>query len=158
MKKIMETKDMKELIVSAIKDGTVIDHIPARSLFKVISTLELQRIETPITIGFNFESKRLGKKGIIKISEKFPDGNDLNKISLFAPEAKINIIRDYKVVEKKSVQVPDVIEGIVKCMNPKCITNLEKVKTHFTVIEKKNVTLKCHYCEKITDQDHFEMK
>lgn len=154
----METKDMKELIVSAIKDGTVIDHIPAGSLFKVISTLELQKIETQVTIGFNFESKRLGKKGIIKISEKFPDGNDLNKISLFAPEAKINIIKNYKVVEKKNVQVPDTIEGIVKCMNPKCITNHEKVKTHFTVLEKKNVTLKCRYCEKITDQEHFEMK
>ena len=154
----METKDMKELKVSAIKDGTVIDHIPASSLFKVISTLDLQKMATPITIGFNFESKRLGQKGIIKISEKFPDQNDLNKISLFAPEAKINIIRDYKVVEKKSVQVPDVVEGIVKCMNPKCITNLEKVKTRFSVLEKKNVTLKCHYCEKITDQDHFEMK
>lgn len=153
----MDTKDMKELKVSAIKDGTVIDHIPAKSLFKVISILHLQKIETPITIGSNFESKRLGQKGIIKISEKFPDDNDLNKISLFAPDAKINIIRDYKVVEKKDVQVPDTIEGIVKCMNPKCITNHENVLTQFKVIEKKNVALKCRYCEKITDQDHFEM-
>ena len=149
---------MKELKVSAIKDGTVIDHIPAKSLFKVISILHLQKIETPITIGSNFESKRLGHKGIIKISEKFPDDNDLNKISLFAPDAKINIIRDYKVVEKKDVQVPDTIEGIVKCMNPKCITNHENVMTQFKVIEKKNVALKCRYCEKITDQDHFEMR
>lgn len=154
----MDTKDMKELKVSAIKDGTVIDHIPAKSLFKVISILQLQKIETPITIGSNFESKRLGQKGIIKIAEKFPEGNDLNKIALFAPEAKINIIRNYKVVEKKDVQVPDVIEDIVKCMNPKCITNHENVMTRFTVIEKKNVTLKCRYCEKITDQDHFEMR
>ena len=154
----MDTKDMKELKVSAIKDGTVIDHIPAKSLFKVISILHLQKIETPITIGSNFESKRLGQKGIIKISEKFPDDNDLNKISLFAPDAKINIIRDYKVVEKKDVQVPDTIEGIEKCMNPKCITNHENVLTQFKVIEKKNVALKCRYCEKITDQDHFEMR
>jgi aspartate carbamoyltransferase regulatory subunit len=154
----METKDMKELKVSAIKDGTVIDRIPAKSLFKVISILQLNKIETPITIGSNFESKQLGQKGIIKISEKFPSEHDLNKISLFAPEAKINIIRDYKVVEKKDVQVPDTIEGIVKCMNPKCITNQENVPTYFHVIEKKNVTLKCKYCEKITDQDHFEMK
>ena len=154
----MDSKEMKELKVSAIKDGTVIDHIPAKSLFKVISILHLQKIETPITIGSNFESKRLGQKGIIKISEKFPDDNDLNKISLFAPDAKINIIKDYKVVEKKEVQVPDTIEGIVKCMNPKCITNHENVMTQFKVIEKKNVALKCRYCEKITDQDHFEMR
>lgn len=149
---------MKELKVSAIKEGTVIDHIPARSLFKVISILELQKMDTQITIGYNFESKRLGQKGIIKISDKFPSQKDLNKIALFAPEAKINIIRDYKVVEKDNVQVPDNIEGIVKCMNPKCITNQENVKTKFVVIEKKNVTLKCNYCEKITDQEHFEMK
>ena len=154
----MDTKDMKELKVSAIKDGTVIDHIPAKSLFKVISILQLHKIQTPITIGSNFESKRLGHKGIIKIAEKFPDDNDLNKIALFAPEAKINIIKDYKVVEKKDVQVPDTIEDIVKCMNPKCITNHENVMTRFVVIEKKNVTLKCRYCEKITDQDHFEMR
>ncbi len=149
---------MKELKVSAIKEGTVIDHIPARSLFKVISILELQKMDTQITIGYNFESKRLGQKGIIKISDKFPSQKDLNKIALFAPEAKINIIRDYKVVEKDNVQVPDAIEGIVKCMNPKCITNQENVKPKFTVLEKKNVTLKCNYCEKITDQDHFEMR
>ncbi len=149
---------MKELKVSAIKEGTVIDHIPARSLFKVISILELQKMDTQITIGYNFESKRLGQKGIIKISDKFPSQKDLNKIALFAPEAKVNIIRDYKVVEKDNVQVPDNIEGIVKCMNPKCITNQENVKTKFTVLEKKNVTLKCNYCEKITDQDHFEMR
>ena len=154
----MESKDMKELKVSAIKEGTVIDHIPARSLFKVISILELQKMDTQITIGYNFESKRLGQKGIIKISDKFPSQKDLNKIALFAPEAKINIIRDYKVVEKDNVQVPDSIEGIVKCMNPKCITNQENVKPKFTVLEKKNVTLKCNYCEKITDQDHFEMR
>ena len=149
---------MKELKVSAIKEGTVIDHIPARSLFKVISILELQKMDTQITIGYNFESKRLGQKGIIKISDKFPSQKDLNKIALFAPEAKINIIRDYKVVEKDNVQVPDSIEGIVKCMNPKCITNQENVKPKFAVLEKKNVTLKCNYCEKITDQEHFEMR
>lgn len=154
----MDTKNLKELKVSAIKDGTVIDHIPASTLFKVISILELNKIETPITIGSNFESKRLGKKGIIKIAEKFPDDNDLNKIALFAPDAKINIIRDYQVVEKKVVQVPDTIEGIVKCMNPKCITNHENVVTRFRVSEKKHVALKCFYCEKITDQEHFEMR
>lgn len=152
----METK--KELVVSAIKDGTVIDHIPAKSLFKVISILELHKMETPITIGSNLESKKLGKKGIIKISDKFPNDNDLNKIALFAPEAKINIIRNYEVVEKKIVQLPDTIEGIVKCMNPKCITNFEEVKPKFTVIDKKNVALKCMYCEKITNQENFEMR
>jgi aspartate carbamoyltransferase regulatory subunit len=148
----------KELKVSAICNGTVIDHIPAKNLFKVISILELQKIDTQITIGVNFESKKLGQKGIIKIAEKFPDDNDLNKIALIAPEAKINIIKDYKVVEKKVVKVPESVEGIMKCMNPKCISNHEKVRPRFKVLINKDVSLKCQYCEKITDQEHFEMQ
>ncbi|GAB4292354.1 MAG: aspartate carbamoyltransferase regulatory subunit [Marinilabiliales bacterium] len=152
----METK--KELKVSAIKDGTVIDHIPANSLFKVINILELDKLDTQITFGTNFDSKKLGKKGIIKISNRFPDTNDLNKISMLAPDAKINIIKNYQVVEKIKVTVPNQIEGIFKCMNPKCITNNENVKQKFLVLNnRKQITLKCHYCEKFTDQEHFEI-
>lgn len=149
--------DKKHLMVSAIKDGTVIDHIPAKSLFKVISILGLNKIENQITFGFNLESKKLGKKAIIKIADLFFPEEDINKIALVAPEAKLNIIRDYAVVEKKVVQVPDEINGIVKCFNPQCITNHEKITTRFTVIRKRDVALKCHYCEKITDQEHIEI-
>jgi len=151
----MEQK--KELVVSAIKDGTVIDHIPAKVLFKVLSILELENIDSPITIGNNLRSEKLGKKGIIKIAGKFPDKNVLNKIALFAPLAKINIIKNYEVVEKKIVELPDVIEGIVKCINPKCITNHENMKTFFYVIDKNNVALKCKYCEKITTQENLKI-
>ena len=73
------------------------------------------------------------------------------------PDAKLNIIKDYEVVEKKVVEVPDHITGIVKCMNPKCITNYEHVKTRFRIISKKNVSLRCHYCEKITNQENFKI-
>ncbi|MFH2094138.1 MAG: aspartate carbamoyltransferase regulatory subunit [Bacteroidota bacterium] len=148
----------KELKVSAIKNGTVIDHIPAHSLFKVISILELERIDTQISFGTNFESKKLGKKGIIKIAEKFPDATDINKIALFTPEAKINIIKDYQVVEKTNVKVPEKIDGIIRCMNPKCITNNDNVTTKFTVINNGTITLRCHYCEKYTDQKNFELR
>jgi len=154
----MEHKERKELKVSAIKNGTVIDHIPAKYLFKVISILELSTIDTQITIGYNFDSKLLGKKGIIKIAEKFPDEKDLNKIAMIAPEAKINIIRDYNVVDKKSVEVPNYIEGIMKCMNPKCITNNDNVVPRFDVLSKTDIALKCCYCEKITDHEHFELR
>jgi aspartate carbamoyltransferase regulatory subunit len=148
-------KDKKQLQVNAIKDGTVIDHIPAKNLFKVISILGLDKIETPITFGTNLESKRLGSKAIVKISDVFFHENEINKIALVAPEAKLNIIRDYEVTEKKLVEVPDEIVGIAKCFNPKCITNNEPVKTRFYVLSKKEVTLKCYYCEKITDQEHI---
>ena len=150
-------KEPKQLSVSAIENGTVIDHVPAKNLFKVIQILGLDKIENQITFGTNLESKKLGRKAIIKISELFFKDEDINKIALVAPDAKLNIIRGYEVVEKKVVEVPDVITGIARCMNPKCITNYEHVTTRFRVIAKKNVALKCHYCEKITDQDNLHI-
>jgi aspartate carbamoyltransferase regulatory subunit len=145
----------RQLKVSAIKNGTVIDHIPAKNLFKVITILGLDKLTTMITFGNNLESKKLGHKAIIKLSDKFFEDDEINKIALVAPEAKLNIIKDYEVVEKKVVSVPDQIYAIVKCFNPKCITNNENVKTKFTVVSKKEVSLRCHYCEKITYQDEM---
>ncbi len=151
----MDTNNNK-LEVSAIKDGTVIDHIPAGNLFKVISILDLDNIKGTITFGTNFKSDRLGKKAIIKLSNVFFKERDINRIALVAPQAKLNIIKDYKVVEKKVVEVPDEIEGIVKCVNPKCITNHEEIRTKFIVVEKEKIKLRCNYCEKITDPEHID--
>lgn len=150
-------KKKPKLKVSAIKDGTVIDHIPAQSLFKVISILKLDKIENQITFGTNLESGKLGKKAIIKVSDTFFADSEINKIALIAPHAKLNIIKDYEVVEKKIVEIPDNIKGIVKCFNPKCITNHEKITTGFRVITKEPVALKCKYCEKITAEDQIRM-
>jgi len=149
--------DKKQLLVSAIESGTVIDHIPASSLFKVIKILGLDRIRNQITFGTNLESKTSGKKAIIKIAGKFFEDDDIDRIALVAPKAKLNIIRDYQVIEKRVVEVPDTINAIAKCMNPKCITNFEKVTTHFRVVSKEPVALKCLYCEKITDQERLEI-
>jgi len=145
----------KQLSVSAIKEGTVIDHVPASVLFKVVSILNLEKLDTMITIGNSLGSEKLGKKGIIKLSKVFFEDNDINKIALVAPCAKLNIIRNYEVVEKRVVAIPDEITGIAKCVNPKCITNNEKVITRFEVISKSDVKLKCHYCEKITNQNNI---
>ncbi len=150
-------KEPKQLSVSAIENGTVIDHIPANNLFKVIQILGLDKIDTQTTFGTNLGSNKLGKKAIVKLADVFFEDDDINRIALVAPQAKLNIIRDYEVVEKSVVEVPDEIIGIAKCVNPKCITNFEKVKTKFRVVSKDNVSLKCHYCEKITDQEHLEI-
>ena len=147
----------KRLSVSAIKEGTVIDHVPASALFKVVSILNLEKLDTMITIGNSLGSDKLGKKGIIKLSKVFFKDDDINKIALVAPCAKLNLIRDYEVVEKRVVEIPDVIVGIAKCVNPKCITNNEAVTTRFEVVSKSEVKLKCHYCEKITDQNNIEI-
>ena len=147
----------KQLSVSAIKEGTVIDHIPASALFKVVSILNLDKLDTMITIGNSLESGKLGKKGIIKLSRVFFKDEEIDKIALVAPSAKLNIIKDYDVVEKRVVEIPDEIRSIAKCVNPKCITNNEKVATRFEVVSKTEVKLKCHYCEKITDQERIEI-
>ena len=148
----------KQLKVSAIKNGTVLDHIPADQLFKVIDILGLSRSGNQITFGTNLESKLLGKKAIIKISDKFFKDDDINRIALIAPQAKINIIHDFEVVEKKVLSIPASIEGIAKCMNPACVTNHQNILTRFTTIaDSPDVKLLCRYCEKITDLKNLKI-
>lgn len=144
----------KELQVAALKSGTAIDHIPPEQLFKVVTILRLQDLDNRITIGNNLVSRKMGTKGIIKISDMFFEEDEINRIALVAPKVVLNIIKNYEVVDKKRVTLPDVIMGIVKCNNPKCITNNEPMKTRFDVVDKDNVTLQCHYCEiKINKED-----
>ena len=146
----------KELVVSALENGTVLDHIPAENIYKALDILNLKGIESQITIGTNLTSRIYGKKGIIKIADKFFEDEDLNKLALIAPKATVNIIRDFKVVEKKKIVMPEVIVGIAKCKNPKCVTNHQPIKTKFKTIDKGNeVALLCSYCEKITDSKHI---
>ena len=153
-----DQKKKLKLKVSAIKEGTVIDHIPAKNLFNVISILGLDIINNQITFGTNLESEKLGAKAIIKVSDKFFEDDEINKIALIAPHAKLNIIRDYEVVEKRVVEIPDTITGIVKCFNPKCITNNEQVTTCFKVVSTDPILLKCRYCEKITTASQIRMR
>ncbi|HCE56305.1 MAG TPA: aspartate carbamoyltransferase regulatory subunit [Prolixibacteraceae bacterium] len=153
-----DQKKKLKLKVSAIKEGTVIDHIPAKNLFNVISILGLDIINNQITFGTNLESEKLGAKAIIKVSDKFFEDDEINKIALIAPHAKLNIIRDYEVVEKRVVEIPDSITGIVKCFNPKCITNNEQVTTCFKVVSTDPISLKCRYCEKITTAGQIRMR
>lgn len=148
-------ENKQELQVAALKDGTVIDHIPSDKLFTVVSLLGLEHMDNNITIGFNLESKKLNKKGIIKIAGKFFCDEEINRISVVAPHVKLNIIRDYEVVEKKEVQMPDELKGIIKCANPKCITNNEPMPTLFHVVDKENCVVKCHYCEKEQRKEEF---
>lgn len=140
--------DKKELQVAALENGTVIDHIPSEKLFTVVSLLGLEHMSNNITIGFNLQSKKLGKKGIIKIADKFFTDDEINRIAVVAPNVKLNIIRNYEVVEKRELTLPDELIGIVKCANPQCITNNESMPTRFHVIDKDKCIIRCHYCEK----------
>ncbi len=153
----MEEK-VKHLRVSAIENGTVIDHICADAVFKVIRILGLDVFDSMVLFATNLDSKKLGKKGIIKVSNKTFQPAELNKISLVSPHATIIEIEEYQVKSKMVVETPDLISGIAKCFNPKCITNTEEVATRFAVIDKENIRLKCNYCEKITRAENLEFK
>ncbi len=149
--------EKKELQVAALENGTVIDHIPSEKLFTVVSLLGIQEMTNNITIGFNLASKKLGKKGIIKVADRFFTDEEINRIAVVAPNVKLNIIRNYEVVEKREVVLPDELRGIVKCANPKCITNNEPMPTRFHVIDKENCVIKCHYCEKEQRREEIEV-
>lgn len=138
--------DKKELAVAALRAGTVIDHIPSSELFKAARILGIENIHTSVTIGNNLHSAKLGTKGIIKVADVEFDDATLNRIAIIAPSAVVNIIRDFHVVEKRPVTLPPTITGIVKCSNPKCITNNEPMPTRFHVVSDEPVVIRCHYC------------
>lgn len=144
----MQTDNKKERLVAAINNGTVIDHIPADKTYQVASLLQLFDLKTPVTIGINYVSKLVGTKGIIKVSDKFFTDEEISRLSVVAPKVVLNIINNYEVVEKKTVETPDELRGIVRCNNPMCITNNEPMSTVFHVIDKEQRICKCHYCEK----------
>lgn len=148
----------KKLKVEALCNGTVIDHIPSDKLFEVISILKLDQTPCQVTFGVNFESSKLGTKGIIKVADTFFAQDEINKITLIAPNASLNVIRNYEVTEKKALELPDEITDIIACSNPKCISNNEQMKSRFTVVDKENLTLRCHYCERVMHQEDLKLK
>lgn len=143
--------------VAALENGTAIDHIPSDAVFKVVTLLQLQKLNNRITIGNNLKSSKMGSKGIIKVSDKFFREDEINRIALVAPNVNLNIISNFEVVEKKKVVLPDEIIEIVRCNNPKCITNNERMKTRFHVIDKELVELQCHYCELKIRKEEIEL-
>ena len=147
----------KERLVAAIKNGTVIDHIPSDKTFQVVNLLDLAHLSATVTIGFNYPSTKVGKKGIIKVSDRFFTDDEISRLSVVAPNVVLSIIHDYEVVEKKTVVTPDELHGIVKCNNPKCITNNEPMATVFNVVDKALGILRCHYCDKEQDINHVEL-
>lgn len=151
------TELKKELKVAALENGTVIDHIPSDKLFKVVEILKLSSLDKAITIGNNFNSERIGKKGIIKIADYFFKEKDINRIAVVAPKAKINIIRNYEVTEKYEVVLPDELIDTIKCNNPKCITNNEPMHSFFYIEDKEEGTVKCKYCEQVVSIEDIKL-
>ncbi len=139
---------MRAFKVYAIKNGTVIDHIPDGKGVEIIDLLNLRSWKKIVTLGMSFSSKKLGTKDIVKIEDRELSQNEANKIAIIAPTASINIIRNFKLIRKAQVQIPEVIEGMVKCSNPACITNHDHVRTKFYLETARPLLVRCHYCER----------
>ena len=149
--------DTSQLLVRRIKDGTVLDHIENGKALIVLRVLDITGKEgNVVTVALNVPSNKHSKKDIIKVENKFLEKDETDKLALIAPHATINIIRDYKLVEKRIINLPDSIVGIFNCPNLKCITNSEEyIRPTIDIIDKEKITLRCKYCARTITIDEL---
>jgi len=145
----------KKLQVEAIQHGSVIDHIPVQQGVKILKFFNLTQTNEKITIGLNLATHTGETKDLIKVENTFISDEQANQLALFAPHATINQIKDFRVVHKFQVQLPDSFIGVLACPNSNCISHNEPVDTRFYVKKKSTLKLKCHYCEKTFDHSFF---
>ena len=145
---------MRELKITPIKNGTVIDHIGnglALEVLRIIGIRDLDKDST-VSVALHVRSQKLGWKDIVKVENMELSPRKVNAIALIAPTATISIIRDFKVREKRVVDLPDRILGILRCTNPNCITNQsEPVESEFEVVKRRPVQLRCTYCDRLVE-------
>ncbi|MBI4239561.1 aspartate carbamoyltransferase regulatory subunit [Candidatus Uhrbacteria bacterium] len=141
------------LSVSAIKEGTVIDHIPAGCASRIISLLHLTSQQKQVTVGFNLPSKSMKRKDLLKVEGREITEQEGNRIAVLAPKATIVIIKNYTIVKKYIAKTPKEIQNVFVCPHPQCITNHEQAETRFAVSTHGiHLSLRCVYCER-TYQD-----
>ncbi|MCD8548038.1 MAG: aspartate carbamoyltransferase regulatory subunit [Aeromonadaceae bacterium] len=141
--------EKKQLQVEAIRHGSVIDHIPAGQGIKILKLFHLLETKERITVGLNLPSAALGAKDLIKLENSRLSNDQANQLALFAPNATVNIIEDFKVVRKLQLQLPDCVEGVFHCPNSNCISHKEPVLSSFKIrAVRDEVRMKCKYCEK----------
>ncbi|MBA5942631.1 MAG: aspartate carbamoyltransferase regulatory subunit, partial [Methanophagales archaeon] len=141
----------KELKVVAIKSGTVIDHIAAGQALNVLKILGIDAgTDVALSVVMNVRSKQMGKKDIVKVEDRELKPAEVDKIAMIAPLASINIIRNSEVIAKHKVYLPESIEGIIRCMNPNCISNAERepVMSKFITVSENPPRFRCFYCER----------
>ena len=132
--------------IDSINNGVVIDHITAGQGMKLYDLLELDKLECQVAIIKNAQSRKLGKKDIIKVADSIPVNLDV--IGYVDPGATVNIIKDGKLVEKKDISMPEILTNVIKCKNPRCITSVEQELPHkFRLTNREQKIYRCIYCE-----------
>ena len=144
-------KREREMTVSKIRNGTVIDHLDSKITFKIVDILNLACSENVVSVATNLFSEKIGRKGIIKISQRFLNQEEVNKIAIISHNATLCIIRDYEVESKTCLEHPNRITKIIRCGNPNCITNSEDIETVFNVLSAQPLKIRCHFCENTMD-------
>jgi aspartate carbamoyltransferase regulatory subunit len=153
---MMTNETQKVLTVSAIEDGTVIDHIQSGQALRIVRLLKLSHHPQRVSIGMNLPSSRFGLKDLIKVEGKELTPEETNQIAIFSPQTTLNIIKDYRVIKKFTVTLPEVIENILECPNPHCISN--HADTNHTLYVNRvrgKIQMRCKYCDKLFTQDEF---
>lgn len=145
----------EELRVKKIREGTVIDHITAGNALSVLRILGLTGAgENVVSIVMNVPSHKLGRKDIVKIEGRELSPDEVDRISLISPKATINIVRNYHVVEKQKTKMPNVIRGIVRCVNLSCISNSKEPVTPIFLVENEEpLRMRCHYCNRVMSKE-----
>lgn len=137
--------------LTPIKEGTVLDHLPAGTALKILEILQLSKPSKAVTIAINTESKRMGKKDLVFIEGRELKKNEIEKIGLLAKGATMNLIKASEVKSKTTIELPEKATGIIKCMNPKCISAIESLETKFSIMQNP-LRAKCNYCEKTMNE------
>lgn len=144
------------MAVEAIKQGTVIDHIPASQGLNILARIQKRNANARLTVGLNLPSKGSALKDIIKVEGWMFSEQDAAELSLYAPDATVNIIENYRVVKKFQIGLPEAFVGIFPCPNSNCISHTEPVATRFKVRTHNQIAhLKCHYCERSFEDSLF---
>ena len=141
-----------QLLIRRIKEGTVIDHIKAGEALHVLDILGITgRDGEIVSVAMNVPSSKIGTKDVVKVANRFLKTEETDKLALVAPLATVNIIRNYKVAEKRKVELPSVFNGILKCPNPTCISNRknEPIVSTIDVVDKDTPLLKCRFCQRV---------
>jgi aspartate carbamoyltransferase regulatory subunit len=143
--------------VAALRHGTVIDHLNSGMALRALEILGFPQKGAAL-LGIGLESGKMGRKDILKLENVELTPEQIGKLAVFGPRATVSFIRDYKVVEKVSVKLPETISGILRCPNPNCISNHERVETRFHVENAQPIDVRCHYCERRIREGEFVLR
>jgi aspartate carbamoyltransferase regulatory subunit len=146
----------RSIKISAMREGTVIDHLVAMTALKVLDILGIT-FPGAVTVGLNLESRKAGQKDIIKIENREVTPEEVAKIALISPRATFSIIRDFKVVDKFKPELPETIDNLIRCPNPSCITSDDRVPTCFKVLRSDPIRVRCHYCERSLKKEEIAL-